>query len=167
MPTFIIAFLMSWSLICGLASVASADASTSYSIGNAVSYPMTFEGKGLAPGALHSLIVAIPVSENWRLVVKGGVATPLVITQPAPQLQFGAVTRVSDGFRLGAMAIYRYVPHWSGTHGDAHVVGMSVAPTFSLSSSVAAVFPIALVYNTTSRQGSFASGFELAFTLPI
>ena len=147
-------------------SVASADVPrTKYAVGTAMIYPMSFDGKGLAPSTFHSIAGLVPVSEKWSMILKGGMATPLTTFQPAPQFLIGATTRVTTGLYLGATGIYKYVPNWTGTPGDAHLVGVSVAPTAPLPSRIALAFPVGVAHNLTAKKWSFSIAFELAFQL--
>ena len=136
-------------------------------VANAVIYPMSFEGKGLAPAMLHSVIALVPVADRINLILKTGMATPLMVFQPAPQFQIGVANRFSDGFALGMTGIYRYTPHWSGTPSDAHFVGASVGPTVLLPSKIALVFPVAIAHNITTKQSSLSVAFEIMFQLPL
>jgi len=136
-------------------------------VASAVIYPVSFEGKGLTPSLLHSVSLFVPMADRLSLVLKTGMATPITMFQPAPQLQIGVATKLSDGFALGATGIYRYVPHWSGTPGDSHVVGASVGPAILLPTKIALVFPVGIAHNLTTKLNSFSVAFELAFQIPL
>lgn len=127
----------------------------------------TTEGKPLPPLATQNLAVSIPVSERWALATKLGYATPFTAFQVAPQVQLGASVRLSDGFRLGANALYRYVPHWSGTPSDANVIGGVLAPTFPIAGTrLLLAFPTGAAYNTHLDAWGISTGMELALPLP-
>jgi hypothetical protein len=137
------------------------------SMSGATIYPMSFEGEGFAPISLNSVGVLMPVTDHWGLVLKMGMASPMTVFRPAPQAQAGVSVRLSDGFVLGSTGIYRYVPNWSGTPGDAHLVGVSVGPTVLLPSKIALTFPaIAATYNATTTRPGFSVAFEVTFQLP-
>jgi len=158
--------ILAFAFASTIASSALADEPmTKVFVGSGIIYPMSFEGKGLTPTMLHSASVFVPIAERWSLVLKGGMATPITVFQPAPQLQIGASTRLSDHLALGATGIYRYVPHWSGTPSDAHLAGASFGPTIILPSKVSLVFPQSVVRNMTTGQNCFATAFEVVFQL--
>ncbi|MSR85341.1 hypothetical protein EXS71_02810 [Candidatus Uhrbacteria bacterium] len=136
-------------------------------VGSAIIFPMSFTGKSLTPSTLLSVIGLVPVSERWGLIFKGGMISSLSTFQPAPQLQLGASVKLASRFVLGATGIYRYVPHWSGTPSDWHLIGGSLAPTVPLPSKIALAFPIGVAHNLTTHDSSFSIAFELVFQLPL
>jgi len=166
MRSFSIVFIFSIIVITALSANAEGRNVTA-NVAHAVIYPMSFEGKGLVPTMLHSLIALVPVADRVNLILKTGMATSLAAFQPAPQFQFGVANRFSDGFALGMTGIYRYVPHWSGAPSDAHLVGASVGPTVLLPSKIALVFPVAVAHNVTTKQSSLSVAFEFIFQLPL
>lgn len=162
--TTLLAIVLS-TLVPVVAYADEASPQTSYAFGNGVSYPMTFDGKGLPPTILHSVAVGVPLSDSWRFITKIGVTSPLTTTQLAPQLQLGAITKFNDHFLLGASGIYRYIPHWNGTPSDANVVGGSIAPTFLLTGKILVAIPVAITRNLTTNVTVIAQGVELLFPL--
>lgn len=127
----------------------------------------TSEGKPLPPVALTTLIGSFPLNERWSAIGKVGYATPFALFQPAPHFQAGASYKVSDSFRLGGTALYRHVPHWTGTPFATNLVGAMLVPAFPVAGTKILVqLPTGMAYNTHTEIWSIATGIELAFPLP-
>ena len=158
------------SLVFALATLtlaAPARADVTYQFTTALAYPVTFEGKALPPLALHAVVGLVPLTPSWNLIMKGGMATPLALFQPAPQLQLGLSTKLSEVLRLGATGIYRYAPAWVSAPTASHIAGASIAPGIAITKELTLSLPLALTRNITTDTWVGAGGLELAFRLPI
>jgi hypothetical protein len=140
---------------------------TAVSVASAIIYPTLFDGKAMPPTVIHSIATFVPVSYRWNIVLKGAMATPTTVFQPAPQIQAGAAARIIDRLTLGATGLYRYIPQRSGMTSDSHLVGVVLGPSIPLPSKIALGFSTGVTRNLTTKANSFFFGFELAFLLPI
>ena len=121
----------------------------------------------MPPTMIHSFAAFVPVAGRWSLILKGAMATPITVFQPAPQIQAGAAAKIIDRLTLGATGLYRYIPQRSGMTSDSHLVGVVLGPSIPLLSKIALGFSTGVTRNLTTKADSFFFGFELAFQLPI
>jgi hypothetical protein len=157
-------------IVCGIIVVPAVHADelkTTVSVASAIIYPTLFDGKAMPPTMIHSVAALVPVSYRWNMVLKGAMATPITVFQPAPQIQVGAAAKLADHLTLGATGLYRYIPQRSGMTGDSHLVGVVLGPSIPLPSKIALGFSTGITRNLTTKANGFFFGFELAFLLPI
>jgi hypothetical protein len=140
---------------------------TTVSVTSSIAYPTLFDGKAMPPTVIHSVATFVPLSSRWSLVLKGSMATPGTVFQPAPQANLGAAVKLADHLSLGATGLYRYIPQRSGMSSDSHLIGVVLGPSVPLPSKIALGFSTGITRNLTTKTNGFFFGFELGFILPI
>lgn len=133
----------------------------------AIIYPFSLTDKtGAPPASLTAVTLIVPFSQRWNLLFRTGFASPFTLFQPAPQVQLGVNRKMSDALILATNIVYRYVPAWNGTPGEAHIAAWMVTPLFPITSGVILGFPVGLARNITFKKTLLITSFELNFILP-
>lgn len=136
-----------------------------FCIAGAVTAPIALQGGKpplpLTGAATVGTLIRLDPADRLKLLLEGGVTTPLTAAYLGPVVQVGLNVRVHRDFGLSGVTIFRYAPAYDAPT-SAIILSQALAPNVKLPWGPVILLPMGLARNLTTHTSSVFIGLKVA-----